>query len=233
MNLVLEAGAEDMQSYETHYEIFTPPHGLPPVVDALEKAKITMVENEVCYLPNTPTPASENEQKSLDKLVEALEALDRDVRGHPARHGAVLLEPVDEAAPLDELHHDVAELAVLTDVVDPHDVLVLEEGHGLSLGLEPGLEAGLRRVLGEEDLDGPPDLEALVKGPIDAGHPAFAEGAGEEVAAVVDGGQRRHAARVGLEQRGRPVLRCHGPRRKPPPLGARRGGPSSGSGSWD
>lgn len=76
MNLVLEAGAEDMQAFETHYEILTGPHDHAAVADALEKAKITMAESEVCYLPNTPTPASDADKESLAKLVAALEELE-------------------------------------------------------------------------------------------------------------------------------------------------------------
>jgi YebC/PmpR family DNA-binding regulatory protein len=76
MNLALEAGAEDMKSFDTHYEILTDPYGYPAVADALEKAGIPMVESQVAYLPTTTIPANEGAHKSLDSLVEALEELD-------------------------------------------------------------------------------------------------------------------------------------------------------------
>jgi YebC/PmpR family DNA-binding regulatory protein len=76
MDLVLKAGAEDMKSYDTHYEILTDPYGLSPVVEALEKAAIPMAESQVAYLPTTIVPADESAHKSLDSLVEALEESD-------------------------------------------------------------------------------------------------------------------------------------------------------------
>jgi YebC/PmpR family DNA-binding regulatory protein len=73
MNLVLEAGAEDMKAFETHYEILTDPYGLAPVAEVLEKAGIATEQSEVAYLPTTTVPIDESSRGGLEKLVEALE----------------------------------------------------------------------------------------------------------------------------------------------------------------
>jgi len=76
MELTLEAGADDLLSFDTHYEILTSPHAYDTVAAALTKAKIQTIESQVAYLPNVSVPISAEDREKLNKLVEALEAVD-------------------------------------------------------------------------------------------------------------------------------------------------------------
>ncbi len=76
MELALNAGAEDMKTFETHYEVLTSPHGHPTVANALTKAGIPLASSEVAFLPTTTVSLSPEDAAKLAKLVEALEALD-------------------------------------------------------------------------------------------------------------------------------------------------------------
>lgn len=76
MELVLGAGADDLQSFDTHYEVFTTPHAHAGVADALNKEKLEIAQSEVAYLPNVTVPVSAQDRQKLEALAAAIEELD-------------------------------------------------------------------------------------------------------------------------------------------------------------
>ena len=74
MNLVLDAGAEDMVAHEETYEIVTDPHQFETIHKAVEARKLKPVSAEVAWLPLTPVPVTdEKTAKAVLDLIEALE----------------------------------------------------------------------------------------------------------------------------------------------------------------
>jgi DNA-binding regulatory protein, YebC/PmpR family len=74
MEIVLEAGADDMVADDEGYEILTQPSAYQGVMTALENAGIATVSSEVVYLPTVTKALDElSKVKSLLKFVEALE----------------------------------------------------------------------------------------------------------------------------------------------------------------
>lgn len=76
MEIVLNAGAEDLQVFDTHYEVFTSVHGHAAVADALSKAHIAAESSEVAFLPHVTTPVSAEDNTKLQTLVGALEEIE-------------------------------------------------------------------------------------------------------------------------------------------------------------
>lgn len=77
MEAALEAGADDVTSDdEGGIEVFTPPHDLLAVKDALEKAGFKPELAEVTMKPQTETLISGDEAIKMQKLIDALENLD-------------------------------------------------------------------------------------------------------------------------------------------------------------
>jgi YebC/PmpR family DNA-binding regulatory protein len=77
MELVLEAGAEDMKLDEKLYEIITDPAQFMDVVDALNAAEIALEASEVTLIPDTLVPITDKSQaSSVLRFIEALEDLD-------------------------------------------------------------------------------------------------------------------------------------------------------------
>ena len=77
MELVLEAGAEDMTRDGDQFEIITDPAQFMNVVDALNKAGIPMGSSEISLLPGAYLPIVDKSQAgTLIRFVEDLEALD-------------------------------------------------------------------------------------------------------------------------------------------------------------
>jgi len=77
MELVLEAGAEDMKKEADVFEITTDVAQFMNVVDALNKAGIPMQQSEISLLPDVLVPISDKSKaSSLIKLIEELEDLD-------------------------------------------------------------------------------------------------------------------------------------------------------------
>ncbi len=98
MNIVLEAGADDMESDEEGYEILTQPGAYQDVVSALEQAQIAVAGSEVAFLPMATKPLTDLAQvKSLLKFINALEDND-DVQNvyHDAEIGDELLAQAEE-----------------------------------------------------------------------------------------------------------------------------------------
>ena len=77
MMQVLEAGAEDIQIEETHYEIYTKISGFGSVRDSLTELGYEFSMAELRYLPQTMTKLStEDEVKNMNKLIDLLEESD-------------------------------------------------------------------------------------------------------------------------------------------------------------
>lgn len=77
MDLVLEAGAEDLKTDGDQFEVITDPADFDAVSDAITKAGIDMAESEITMIPDLVTEVTELSQaQSIMKFVDALEALD-------------------------------------------------------------------------------------------------------------------------------------------------------------
>lgn len=74
MEAALEAGMEDMKTYDDSFEIFTEPDDFPVVSEALKNAGYEFVEADIEYLPSMEAePKTEEDIKNLKKLIEILE----------------------------------------------------------------------------------------------------------------------------------------------------------------
>jgi YebC/PmpR family DNA-binding regulatory protein len=77
MDLVLEAGAEDLKTDGDQFEIITDPNDFDAVSDAISKAGIDMAESEITLIPDLVVEVTELSQaKSIMNFVERLEELD-------------------------------------------------------------------------------------------------------------------------------------------------------------
>lgn len=85
MELVLEAGAEDMSRQDDQFEILTAPGEYSDVANALAEAGIETDSSEVTMLPDMPTEVTDKAQaEKLLKFVELLEDLDDVQNVYPA-----------------------------------------------------------------------------------------------------------------------------------------------------
>ncbi len=74
MDIVLNAGAEDMSRDGEQFEILTDPNAFNAVMEALEKAGIKTDDSEIRLVPETYVPVSDKSvAKAVMKFVEALE----------------------------------------------------------------------------------------------------------------------------------------------------------------
>lgn len=73
MELVLEAGAEDFAIEDSHYEIITSPEDYVAVRDAIDSANIPVISGDITMLPSNYTEVPADKQKSMQKLLDALE----------------------------------------------------------------------------------------------------------------------------------------------------------------
>jgi len=77
MELVLEAGAEDMSREDDQFEVITGPSSFMTVVDAINKAGIPMEKSEICLLPDVLVPIMDKSKaEQIIKFIEELEDLD-------------------------------------------------------------------------------------------------------------------------------------------------------------
>jgi YebC/PmpR family DNA-binding regulatory protein len=76
MNLVLEAGAEDLRSDGTHWEVISPPEAHHAVLEAIQKAGIPVVSANIAMIPKSLIKVEGKNAAALLKLVEALEEHD-------------------------------------------------------------------------------------------------------------------------------------------------------------
>jgi len=73
MDLVLEAGATDMATEDSVYEIETTPETFEAVTKALENAKIEMLSAEITYTPENTVKLDGDAAQKLLKMIERLE----------------------------------------------------------------------------------------------------------------------------------------------------------------
>lgn len=73
MNLILEAGAEDLQTADDSFEVITAPHDFENVRKVLEDRKIATVSAEVAYIPQNTVSLDGKEAEQMLKLMELLE----------------------------------------------------------------------------------------------------------------------------------------------------------------
>jgi YebC/PmpR family DNA-binding regulatory protein len=76
MDLVLNAGADDIQNNGEEFEISCPPEAHPAVLDALAKANITPKFSQVTMIPKNTVSLDEKKCEQIEKIVEALEESD-------------------------------------------------------------------------------------------------------------------------------------------------------------
>lgn len=73
MEAALEAGADDVQSIEDGFEIYTAPEDFTAVRDALEAAGWTLTSSEVTMLPTTTVRVEGTQAQQMLRLMEQLE----------------------------------------------------------------------------------------------------------------------------------------------------------------
>jgi transcriptional/translational regulatory protein YebC/TACO1 len=73
MDVVLDAGAEDINSQDEGIEVLTEPHNLTKVRSAIEGAGITIDLSEVTHIPGNTVKITEAQIEEIEKLVENLE----------------------------------------------------------------------------------------------------------------------------------------------------------------
>ncbi|MBZ5628669.1 MAG: YebC/PmpR family DNA-binding transcriptional regulator [Acidobacteriia bacterium] len=76
MNIVLEAGGEDLKDDGESWEIITDPRAFEAVVEALKKAKITPTSSEIAMVPQNYIKLEGQQATTMIRLVEALEEQD-------------------------------------------------------------------------------------------------------------------------------------------------------------
>ena len=76
MNIVLDAGAEDMKSDEKNYEVFTSPQNFEKVKQAIEAKGIKPQDAEVTMIPSSTIKLTGNDAKQLLSLIDSLEEHD-------------------------------------------------------------------------------------------------------------------------------------------------------------
>ena len=76
MEIVLDAGADDVGSEGDSYEVLTPPHALEAVKDALAKKGVPTLSAELTRVASQLVPVSAKDAGQLLKLVDTLEEHD-------------------------------------------------------------------------------------------------------------------------------------------------------------
>jgi YebC/PmpR family DNA-binding regulatory protein len=76
MNLVLEAGADDLRNDGANWEILTAPESLGPVQEAVANAGYPIASSTVAMLPKSTVPVEGKNAQQLLRLTEALEEHD-------------------------------------------------------------------------------------------------------------------------------------------------------------
>jgi YebC/PmpR family DNA-binding regulatory protein len=76
LEIILEAGAEDLRDSGAHWEVITPPEGLVAARKALEAANVPFVSAELTMLSGTEVPVGSDKAESVLRLVEALDDLE-------------------------------------------------------------------------------------------------------------------------------------------------------------
>lgn len=69
----LEAGAEDMETSENVFEIYSDPTDFAQVRDALQEEGYKFEQASLTYVPQNTIPVDEETQEAVEKLIEVLE----------------------------------------------------------------------------------------------------------------------------------------------------------------
>ncbi|KGX84339.1 YebC/PmpR family DNA-binding transcriptional regulator [Pontibacillus marinus] len=72
----IEAGADEMETYEEAFEIYTDPENFQDVRKALEESGYTLDNAEVTYFPQTKSKLEGEEAEQMEKLIDMLEELE-------------------------------------------------------------------------------------------------------------------------------------------------------------
>src|SRR5437868_5873369 len=112
-------------------------------------------------------------------------------RGHDPDRGkrsdGFAILPVPERFALDQLKRNVLEPRVFPDVIDLHDIRMVNPGRSLRLGAKPCSVQGTGVRTGEDDLQRHQTIQALLSGLVNDTHPATAQLAKNLVTREVDG----------------------------------------------
>ncbi|MFA4888320.1 MAG: YebC/PmpR family DNA-binding transcriptional regulator [Candidatus Omnitrophota bacterium] len=100
MNVVLDAGAEDMKSDDKNYEVFTAAQNFEKVKQAIDAKGITCIDAEVTMVPSSTIKVAGNQAKQLLGLIDALE--DHDDVQHVYANFDIPDEIMEEAAAQEE-----------------------------------------------------------------------------------------------------------------------------------
>jgi transcriptional/translational regulatory protein YebC/TACO1 len=73
MNIILEAGGEDLRDDGETWEILTDPHSYEPVLEAVKKAGVTPEVSEVGMIPQNYIKLEGQQAGTMLRLMEALE----------------------------------------------------------------------------------------------------------------------------------------------------------------
>lgn len=73
LEVVLEAGAEDLREDGSNYEIFTEPEDYEAVINALKENKIDLAASNLGYIPNNYVKVEGKQAQQLLRLMEELE----------------------------------------------------------------------------------------------------------------------------------------------------------------
>lgn len=76
MEIIIEAGADDMTSDEDYYEIFSSPEQFITVKEGLDTHGIPIASAEITMIPKTSVKLEGNHAETIMKLMEALEESD-------------------------------------------------------------------------------------------------------------------------------------------------------------
>jgi len=76
MDIILDAGAEDMTTESDSYEIITAPHDFHAVEQAIEAKGLKTTVAEIAMIPQSTIKLEEKQATSMLKLMDALEDLD-------------------------------------------------------------------------------------------------------------------------------------------------------------
>ena len=73
MDVVLDAGADDIQEYDDSFEVICDPAVFNDVAQAIKEAGLETVEAEITMVPSIEATPDESHIKSLQKMLDALE----------------------------------------------------------------------------------------------------------------------------------------------------------------
>src|SRR5207248_1234809 len=76
LEIVLEAGADDLGNSGDQWELVTEPDALAGVRQALEQAGVPIESAELVLLPQTTVPLDRDKAEKVIRLVDSLEDLD-------------------------------------------------------------------------------------------------------------------------------------------------------------